>query len=199
MGRYTKALGIDRSDTTSNAELSPQGALTWAVSKSPAVLGGFLAQWAYDWGIKKWPKHPRGAEFVGGVTTVIVAYGLQVAVTKYSPQHGRMVDRLTDGMMGKVGAVVWRIVKGLFGIKDAKGGAKQAGNALQPCLDGDREGVREAAGLWANSPDTMQSMADEMFKVMRRDGVDINPEGQRAVVRAMNEVTGKMARGEFER
>src|SRR5579883_2708346 len=101
--RYLKALGFDAPEDRVSTELSPQGALKWAVSKAPAVLGAMLAKKAYDWAVKKWPNHKRGAEFVGSFAVLIIGYGLAVGASKYLRDSSRMVDRITDGMMGHVG------------------------------------------------------------------------------------------------
>lgn len=210
-GRYVRALGLD-SDHRVRTDLTPEGALTWGVSKTPAVAGGLFADWVYEWAAKKWPNSKRGPEFVGGVCVVVGAYGLSVLATRYQPTASHLVEKMTDGMIGRISPVVVHLFRSLFDDKKqpaAPGAA--AGRALPAgqrspgaarvangiSLDGDREAVMDVANLLYSSPETTQAMAEQMFQLMRRDGHDIDEGGRQAVATSMREVAGQIAAGRF--
>lgn len=195
MGRYDSALGIGPAVQVKTA-LSVTGATEWAVGKAPALVGGTMAQWVYDWAIKKWPKHPRGADFVGGLAVVVAAYGFQVGMAKFMKDSTHLADKITDGMIGRASGILVHLFRGLFGAKQqaAQGTAPAAANAS---LDGDREAITEVGGLLQNSPETTQEMADAMYAIMRRDGHEVDENGRVALVRSMREVAQKFAAGNF--
>ncbi len=195
MGRYDKALGIG-SAVEVKTPLSVAGATDWAVSKAPALVGGTIAQWVYDKAVEKWPKHPRGADFVGGVAVVVSAYGFQVAMGKFMKDSSHLADKITDGMIGRASGILVHLFRGLFGSKPkaAQGTAPVAANAS---LDGDREAITDVGGLLQNSPETTQEMADAMYAIMRRDGHEVDEGGREALVRSMREVAQKLAAGNF--
>lgn len=205
--KYSKALGI-ASDVEVTTPLSISGATTWLVSKVPAVLGGSLAEKAYDWAVSRWPKHPRGADFVGSLGVIIAAYGMQALMTRFNGGNTHMVDKVTDGMMGRVSPALWRLLKSLWpsGGGGPKAPAPRGGAAedyknlpgpANASLDGDRKAVIDVAGLLRDSPETTKLLADELFAVMKREGHDVDEAGHQAMVKSFREATAKMAQGNF--
>ncbi len=206
MSKYSKALGLDSGHQVTT-KLSVAGASEWAVSKTPAAAGGIFADWVYNKAVAKWPKAKRGPRFVGSVAVAIGAYGLQIAMAQVSPTSSHLVDKMTDGMIGRVAPEAWRLLVGLFE-KDKKGDNQKSDTYVPPTddeifgtanasLDGDRQAVMEVGQLLQQSPETTQQIADQMFAIMKRDRVDMDPAGQQAVVRSMREAAAKLAKGNF--
>jgi hypothetical protein len=194
MGRYDAALGFGSGEKVQTG-LSVGGFTTWAVSKTPAVVGGLVAQWVYDWANKRWPNNKRGPQFVGGIGIVVAAYGLAVAASKWASTSSGAVDKMTDGMLGRASPVVVGLLKGLLGVKDNT--SKPAQGTSAPSVDGDREAAIELMGMVAASPETTQDLADQMFQIMGREGVQMDEAGKRAVVKSMREASRKIAAGQF--
>lgn len=192
MSKYSEALGINQAPVQ-RLRMEPGSVAQWAASKAPAVVGGHLGQWCFEWAIKKWPKHPRGAEFVGSMGVIVGAFGLELAAQKWANEYARLAEKVTDGMIGRAGPVITRMVRKLLGMEDATPKAAQGVDAAS--VDGDPEAVRELARLLRDSPHTVDEMARAMAGVMRTDGVNIDDTGEQAVVRSMREVAGKLARG----
>lgn len=191
MSKYSNALGINQTPVQ-RVRLDPGSMAEWAVSKVPAALGGHLGVWAYEWAIKKWPSHPRGAEFVGSMGVIVAAFGLELAAQKWAPEYARLAEKVTDGMIGRAGPVLTRMVRKLLGLGDA---TPKAAQGVEPAsLDGDAEAVRDVARLLRDSPQTVDEMAQSMAEIMDRDGVEMNDAGRNAVVRSMREVTARLAR-----
>lgn len=211
-GRYLKALGLE-SDHQVRTILSPEGALEWGASKAPAVAGGLWADWVYEWANKRWPESKRGPEFIGGVCVVVGAYALSVLTTRYQANASHLVEKLTDGMIGRISPVIVHLFRGLFEEKKTAKPAPAAtpralpapppqgggtgSRAANASLDGDREAVMDVANLLASSPETTQAMAEEMYRIMRRDGHDIDEGGRQAVAASMREVASQIASGRF--
>lgn len=206
IGKYDEALGLTASQKVP-VSLTVQGVTQWAVSKAPAMLGGQFADWVYDWANKKWPDYKRGAQFVGGVAVMVSAFGLQLVATKYQANLTRMADKMTDGMVGRVSPVLWRLFKGLFGNDNAAAPNTQQGarklTAGEPVangvasLDGDREAIMEVGQLLHASPETTDQLANAMADIMQRDNVDMNAAGRAALVRSMREAQAHLANGRF--
>lgn len=197
MSRYSKALGLDSGHQVTTP-LSVGGAVTWATSKLPAALGGHVADWVTEWAIKRWPKNVRGPKFVGGVATVVAAYGLAVGASKVWPDGGHMVDKLTDGMIGRVSPSLTSLLKSwMEGGKGAAAGPPANPGPANASLDGDRTAIMDVAGLLHASPETLSLMADQMFGIMQKDGVDIDAGGRDSVVTSMREAAGALAGGRF--
>jgi hypothetical protein len=188
MGRYDTALGLDETKGV-KVDVSVGGVTQWLASKGPAVLGGHAGQWVVEWALKRWPNHPRGAAFVGGVAVLVAGFGLEVLVAKSSPSNGRLFDKITDGMVGRAAPLITNTVKRILGMEVPKAAQGTAS------LDGDQEAVAEVARLLRDSPETTQDLATQMFELMKRDGVDIDEAGRQAVVRSMREVSSKLAAG----
>ena len=214
-GRYLRAMGLESRSPTST-ELTPEGAMVWAASKVPAAVGGKFADWVYVWANKKWPYAKRGADFTGGVCVVVGAYGLQVLVTRFQGGYSGIIDKFTDGMIGRISPVVWGLLSGMFESDKSKaerqakrlgevgaaaGGAagRAIGSGGLPTngLDGDRESVRDVAALLRDSPETTQQMADQMFAIMREEGVKIDDAGRQAVVTSMRQAATNFASDNF--
>lgn len=196
MGRYDRALGIGTAVEVKTA-LSVAGATEWAVSKAPALLGGTLAQWVQDWANAKWPKHPRGADFVGGLAVVVAAYGLQVGLGRFMKESTHLADKITDGMIGRTSGVLIHLFRGLVDAKPPPKAAQGTASAANASLDGDRAAITDVGYLLKNSPETTQEMADAMFSIMKRDGHEVDEGGREALVSSMREVAGKFAAGNF--
>jgi len=198
-GRYVKALGLE-SDHRVKTDLSPEGALTWGVSKAPALAGGLWADWVYAWANKKWPNYKRGSEFLGSVAVVVGAYAMQVLATRYQQSASHLTEKMTDGMIGRVAPFVVHTFKNLFAsdkTAPTPKGPDKSGGVANASLDGDREAVRDVAGLLHNSPETTQLMADQLFQIMKRDGHDVDANGHKALVSSFREASRKIAGGEF--
>lgn len=219
MGRYSQSLGIVTTPGYSPLAPTklgdvPSDFTNWGISKMPAVAGSYMAIWAYNWANEQAKKRKwfatRGAEFIGAVGVVIIAYALDVLTRKFKPDWARMADHFTDGMIGRAGPVIARVtgVEKLlpegFKSKPANaldapandGGAAQGFSSVS--LDGDRQATMGAAELWANSPESTASMANAMYEIMRDQGVEgLDEQVREHMVQSFREASNLMARGEI--
>lgn len=188
MGKYSQALGIS-SDHRVQTTLSLTGVGQWAVSKTPAVLGGYIADWAYTKAVEKFfkPGSKWVAETIGTVGAVIAAFGLQLAGSRFLPDSTHMLDKVTDGMCGRMSKPIVNTAKRLLGMTPAN-----AANA-NLSLDGDDEATRQVAALISGSPEFLDVLADGMVDAMRRDEVDIDSGAKPALVKSMREVARQLA------
>lgn len=189
MGKYSAALGIGQQ--AKRPSLTVSGATEWAIGKLPAVVGGHIGQWAYNWAVKKWPNHKRGAEFVGSLGVLLGAFGLELAIGRWMPEYAATAAKLTDGMIGRAAPVMTRTFRKLLGMEaDPKAAQGTAGASL----DGDRAAIREMAQILRDSPQTTQEFANGMLTAMQRDGITLDTAGREAVVKSMREMAGQLAR-----
>lgn len=196
MSKYTKALGFYTGKEVVPKPLSAEGAIGWIASKAPAVLGGHVADWVTEWAINRWPTNTRGPKFVGGVATVVAAFGLSALTAEAGANHARLMDKLTDGMMGRVSPSITGLIKS-FWEKKAPAAPPADPKAANASLDGDRVAVMDAAGMMHASPETVSLLAREMAGIMKADGVEIDARGQESVATSMLEALGRLAGGQF--
>lgn len=195
MSKYSQALATYSGKELPKNLVSAEGALGWVVSKSPAVLGGHIADWVTEWAIARWPANKRGPKFVGGVATVLAAFGMCVATDKFSPANARLMDKLTDGMIGRISPSITGLLTSWWSGK--KSPAPPPADPANASVDGDRTAIMDVAGLLHASPDTLSLMADQMFGIMKKDGVDIDAAGRESVITSMREAAGQLAGGRF--
>lgn len=192
MSRYTKALGLDDSEHRVNTALSVSGVMEWGISKAPALLGGKLADMAYTAVNKRFPNHKWGVDAVGSVGVIVVAYGLQFGGSRFMPKYTHLLDKVTDGMAGRMSPAISNTIKRMVGMSPAQGTGTDSLS-----VDGDRDAMKELGSLLYASPETTGSLADEMFALMKADGVEVNAEGKTAIARNMRTAAQKLAQGRF--
>ena len=187
-GKYSSALGID-SEHRVQTNLSVTGISQWAISKAPAVLGGYLADRAYKAAVERfWDKEKSKwlPETVGTVGVLVAGFGIQYAGARFMPNSSHMLDKVTDGMCGRMSPAIMNTVKRLLGIAPAANA--QAG------VDGDDEAMRQVASLMAASPDFIDTLANGMVDQMRNNGADLSDDTGPELQRSMRSVARQLAK-----
>lgn len=188
MGKYSKAMGFDEEQYIATA-LTLDGVGRWAVGKLPAVLGGYIADYAYTAVVKRF--HTKESKWVpetiGTVGTVVVAFGIQYAGARFMPDSTHFLDKLTDGLCGRMSPAIMNTAKRLLGMTPSA-----AANA-NLSLDGDDGAMRQVAALMHASPDFLATLADGMVDVMSKNDVDLDGGTKPELVRSMREVARQLS------
>jgi hypothetical protein len=227
MGKYDGALGLVRLAAPESAKvtISPGGIARWAASKTPAILGGSLADFAHDWGVQRWPNSPRGVDFVGGAFVTVLAFAAQTAGGKFLPGSERLIDKMTDGMMGRIGPLVLKVLKswalqvkdrvaspGKAGTADPGKGGTPKPDAAKPAdpgkadtakpgnasVDNDEQAIREIGQMMSDSPETLSAFAGAVVQKMASEGADVNAAGKAALQDSLRKVAADMAAGKLK-